>query len=122
MTENMKGIILRHRHMLLSEDVRTRYQLVEHEIISAATLPELDDAYTRKIHNFGTITDLYQWSSCINYIQNIKTPMVFINARDDPIVHEELLEPIKEFAGTKLLIAIVGIYMSWYTILTIHNN
>lgn len=98
MTENMKGIILRHRHMLLSDEVKQRHRLVEHEIISAATLPELDDAYTRKMTNFKSISALYKWSSCINYLDNIEIPMLFINAKDDPIVHEELLEPIKEFA------------------------
>lgn len=47
MTESVKSIILRHRHVLLSEDVKQRYKLNEREIIAAATLPELDDAYTR---------------------------------------------------------------------------
>lgn len=35
--------------MLLSEDVKQRYNLNERDIISAATLPELDEAYTRKV-------------------------------------------------------------------------
>lgn len=47
MTESMKSIILRHRHVLLHEDVKRHYNLNEREIIAAATLPELDDAYTR---------------------------------------------------------------------------
>lgn len=99
MTENMKNIILRHRNILLTEEVKNRYKLNEHEIISAATLPELDDAYTRKVHNFNTITELYAWSSSINYLANLHTPMVFINAKDDPIIPEPLLEPIKRFVG-----------------------
>lgn len=99
MTENMKSIILRHRKILLSEDIKVRHKLNEHEIISAATLPELDDAYTRKILNFQSISELYRWSSSINYLNNIKTSMIFINAKDDPIVPESLLKPIKKFAG-----------------------
>lgn len=94
----MKSIILRHRHVLLTEEMKHRHKLNEHEIISAATLPELDDAYTRRVHNFNTITELYSWSSSVNYLNNIETPMVFINAKDDPIVPEPLLEPIKSFA------------------------
>ncbi|GLH13285.1 Abhydrolase domain-containing protein 2 [Gryllus bimaculatus] len=47
MTESMKTIILRHRHALLSEEAKERFKLNEHEIIAAATLPELDEAYTR---------------------------------------------------------------------------
>lgn len=99
MTENVKNIILRHRSSLLSEEARNRYKFNEHEIIAAATLPELDDAYTKKLHNFNTITDLYRWSSSINYLSNISVPMIFINARDDPIVPETLLEPVKRLAS-----------------------
>lgn len=61
MTENLKNIILRHSKVLLSEEVKQRYQLVENEIISAATLPELDEAYTRRVHGFGCITELYKY-------------------------------------------------------------
>lgn len=95
----MKNIILRHRKVLLSEDVKNRHNLSEHEIVSAATLPELDEAYTRKINGFKSITDLYNWCSSINYIDNIKLPMVFINAKDDPLVPEPLLEPIHKIAS-----------------------
>nr|CAD7257836.1 unnamed protein product [Timema shepardi] len=99
MTESMKTIILKHRHVLLSEEVKRRFNLNEREIIAAATLPELDDAYTRKVHNFNSVGELYKWSSCINYLQDINIPMIFINARDDPIVPEPLLEPMRAFAA-----------------------
>lgn len=52
----------------------------------------------RKVHNFKSVTELYQWSSCVNYLQDIAMPMIFINARDDPIVPEALLQPIRQFA------------------------
>lgn len=104
MTENMKSIILRHRKILLSDDIKNKYKLIEHEIISAATLPELDDAYTRKVHSFQTISELYSWSSSVNYLGNIQTPMIFINAKDDPIVPEPLLKPIQKFASKLLII------------------
>lgn len=47
MTEAMKSIILRHRNILMSENVKKKHNIIEKEVISAATLPELDDAYTR---------------------------------------------------------------------------
>lgn len=99
MTENMKGIIMRHRNVLLSEDICNRHSIKEHEIVSAATLPELDDCYTRKIHGFNTISDLYKWSSSINYLQDINYPVIFVNAKDDPIVPETLLDPIRDLAS-----------------------
>lgn len=101
MTENVKNIILKHRQILLSDDVKSRFGLNEREIIAAATLPELDEAYTRRVHNFPSTHDLYKWSSSLNYLDNIEKPMIFINAKDDPLVPEELLGPIKDFALSK---------------------
>nr|XP_033330169.1 abhydrolase domain-containing protein 2 isoform X2 [Megalopta genalis] len=98
MSESVKSIILKHKHVLLSEEVKQKYNLNERDIISAATLPELDEAYTRKVHNFRSVSEMYKWSSSIFYLDNITTPMVFINALDDPIVPDKLLEPMKEHA------------------------
>lgn len=52
-----------------------------------------------QVHNFRSVTEMYKWSSSIFYLENITTPMVFINALDDPIVPEMLLNPIKEHAS-----------------------
>lgn len=98
MSESVKSIILKHKHVLLSEEVKQKYNLNERDIISAATLPELDEAYTRKVHNFRSVSEMYKWSSSIFYLDNITTPMVFINALDDPIVPDKLLEPMKRHA------------------------
>ncbi|XP_011310910.1 abhydrolase domain-containing protein 2 [Fopius arisanus] len=101
MTESVKNIILRHRQALLSESVKQKHGLKEKEILSAATLPELDEAYTRRIHQFRSVKEMYRWSSSINYLNEINSPMVFINALDDPIVPEALLNPIREYAAKK---------------------
>lgn len=85
--------------MLLSEDVKKKHGINESDISYALTLPDLDEAYTRRIHNFQTTNDLYQWSSSLNYLAKIRKPMVFINSKDDPLVPEILLEPIKEHAS-----------------------
>ncbi|XP_031844382.1 abhydrolase domain-containing protein 2 isoform X1 [Nomia melanderi] len=98
MSESVKSIILKHKNILLSEEVKQKYNLNERDIISAATLPELDEAYTRKVHNFRSVSEMYKWSSSIFYLENITTPMVFINALDDPIVPDKLLDPMKEHA------------------------
>ncbi|XP_063701745.1 abhydrolase domain-containing protein 2 [Culicoides brevitarsis] len=98
LTENVKSIILKHRHILLCDEMKTRCDLNERDIVAAATLPELDEAYTRRVHNFPSVTDMYKWSSSINYLPNITKPMIFINSKDDPLVPEVLLEPIREYA------------------------
>lgn len=101
LTENVKSIIMKHRHVLLSDDIKQRYQLNERDIAAAATLPELDEAYTRRVHNFTNVKEMYSWSSSLNYLANIKRPMVFVNAKDDPLVPDTLLHPIKEFTTTQ---------------------
>lgn len=35
--------------------------------------------------------ELYRNDSSANYLGNINVPMVFINARDDPLVHPDML-------------------------------
>lgn len=99
MTENMKSIIMRHRQILLADEVKSRYALNERHIFEAATLPELDEAYTRRIHHFESVNHLYKWSSSIHYLDTVDRAMVFINAKDDPLVPGELLEPIRKFAS-----------------------
>lgn len=99
LTENVKSIILKHRHVLLCDDTKKKCNLNERDIISAATLPELDEAYTRRVHNFTTVSELYTWSSSIHYMPNITKPIILVNAKDDPLVPENLLQPIREFAS-----------------------
>lgn len=99
MTENVKQIIRKHRHVLLSEDVKKKHGINETDISYALTLPDLDEAYTRRVLNFPSVGDLYQWSSSLNYLPNIQKPMVFINSKDDPLIPEDLLEPIKQHAS-----------------------
>ena len=45
--ERNEKIKMAHHQLVLSEEVKSRYQLCERSILSAATLPEFDDAYTR---------------------------------------------------------------------------
>ena len=42
---------------------------------------------------------MYKKSSCVTYWHNIKVPMVFVNALDDPIVPPALLRIVRNAAG-----------------------
>ncbi|CAH1116549.1 unnamed protein product [Phaedon cochleariae] len=101
MTENMKNTILRHRKILLTDDIKRKYNLNEREIISAATLPELDEAYGRKVQEFDSLTDYYRWCSSKYYHNDINLPIIFINTKDDPIIAEPLLDTVKQLAMEK---------------------
>lgn len=47
LTEAVRNIILKHRYILLNESTKQQLLLNERDVIAAATLPELDDAFTR---------------------------------------------------------------------------
>ena len=40
--------------------------------------------------------ELYRRSSCVHYFDGVTVPMVFINAKDDPVVPPVLTNIIKE--------------------------
>lgn len=46
LTENVKSIIMKHRHVLLSDEIKRRFKLNERDIAAAATLPG-----TKSYHN-----------------------------------------------------------------------
>lgn len=116
MTENVKQIIRKHRHVLLSDDVKKKYGINESDISYALTLPALDEVYTRKILNFPSVNDLYQWSSSLNYLPFINKPMVFINSKDDPLIPEVLLEPIKLHASKLFELCIYPLFFTFVCI------
>lgn len=57
MTENMKRVLMAHQQSVLNEEVKSRYQLCERAIFSAATIPEFDEAYTRYANKFENHSD-----------------------------------------------------------------
>lgn len=96
MTENMRAIIRRWQKQLFTDQIKHDYDINDRQVWSAATLVELDEAYTRKLLGFESVSEMYRKMSCINYWDGIDKPMVFINAVNDPIVPPQLLEKVKE--------------------------
>jgi len=47
LTEAVRNIILKHRYILLTKQTKEKLLLQEKDVIAAATLPELDDVFTR---------------------------------------------------------------------------
>ncbi len=119
MTENMRMILRRwQRQLFPSEEFKRDRGIVERDIWSAGTLLELDDCYTRKIHDFDTVEELYHWSSCINYLDSVTVPLVCINALDDPIIPPVVLEETIKAAASKhffLLYENTEYYTEYYT-------
>ena len=65
------------------------------EIKSIKTLTDFDEVYTSKAHGFIDALDYYKKSSCLQFLPNIKTPTLIINALNDSFLSPECY-PIKE--------------------------
>ena len=65
------------------------------EIKSIKTLTDFDEVYTSKAHGFIDALDYYKKSSCLQFLSNIKTPTLIINALNDSFLSPECY-PIKE--------------------------
>jgi len=97
MTENMRGILRRWQKQLFPDELKKTKDINEKAIWAAATLQDLDNAYTKKLYGYKTIKEMYRNWSCDNYWENITVPIVFINATDDPIVPPKLVEKARAF-------------------------
>jgi len=86
---NYKKVILSHKESLIKMGADN----INWDRISFSTsMHELDELFTKKIHGIADLQEYYWWSSSKNYIHNIRIPALAVNALDDPLVPEELLE------------------------------
>ncbi len=65
------------------------------DIKSIKTLRDFDDIYTSKAHGFKDALDYYEQSSSLQFLHNIKTPTLVINALNDSFLSPECF-PVKE--------------------------
>ena len=80
---------LKEKQQLFPEQVSTE------EINNIKTLLEFDNVYTSKAHGFEDALDYYKKCSCLQFLPNIKTPTLIINALNDSFLSPECF-PIKE--------------------------
>jgi len=101
MTYNMQYLMRRWQKTLFPEDLKREKGIVERDIWSAATLYELDDAYSRKMADIDNVEEFYRVTSSCNYFDGVSVPMAFVNAADDPIIPPNLLSVIKDAVKKK---------------------
>ncbi len=65
-------------------------ELLRTEVLdSIKTLTDFDNIYTSKAHGFEDALDYYKKSSCLQFLANIKTPALIINALNDSFLSPE---------------------------------
>ena len=59
------------------------------DIKNVITLKDFDDVYTSKAHGFKDALDYYKKCSCLQFLPNIKTPALILNAKNDSFLGPE---------------------------------
>tara|TARA_R110002050_G_scaffold299733_2_gene466195 strand:- start:36982 stop:37944 length:963 start_codon:yes stop_codon:yes gene_type:complete len=62
---------------------------------SIKTLYDFDNVYTSKAHGFKNASDYYEKCSCLQFLPNIKTPSLIVNALNDSFLSHECY-PVKQ--------------------------
>ena len=70
-------------------------KLKDIDLKSINTLNDFDNVYTSKAHGFRDAQDYYKQSSSLQFLPNIKTPTLIINALNDSFLSSECY-PVKE--------------------------
>jgi len=109
MLRKLKKVLERHQklfHALVD---------VQYILTKTTTVEEFDQHFTCKIHGYETANEYYKEQSCIDNLRNITVPYFLINAKDDPLVIEEML-PLNAPSENKNLIMVTtkhGGHLSW---------
>lgn len=62
------------------------------------TLVEFDDVYTAPLHGFETASDYYERCSALRFLDKVRTPVLIVNARNDPFLSAECFPRLEEHA------------------------
>lgn len=80
---------------LKTKQIRFPELLSQQKLESIKTLSDFDNVYTSKAHGFEDALDYYTRCSSLQFLHNIKTPTLIINALNDSFLSPECF-PVKE--------------------------
>lgn len=75
----------------LHHDMHSLIDLTQDDIQKLNSFWEFDDAYTAPIHGFKNAIDYYKKSSSKQFLKNIQTNTLIINALDDPFMSHDII-------------------------------
>lgn len=64
-------------------------KITDGDIKNVITLKDFDDIYTSRAHGFKDAIDYYEQCSCLQFLPNIKTPTLLLNAQNDSFLGSE---------------------------------
>jgi predicted alpha/beta-fold hydrolase len=81
--------------------------------LSAQTIWDLDERFTRHLYGIGDVEDYYDRQSSKYLVSHVRTPLLCLNAHDDPFEGEIPLEDIKTNAHILLATTKKGGHVAW---------
>ena len=71
---------------------------------SCKTLGDFDDLFTAPLHGFTDRIDYYRRSSCKPYLKSVRTPLLMLNAVNDPFLPPEVLPTAADVSDSVTLL------------------
>nr|KYP68119.1 hypothetical protein KK1_021737 [Cajanus cajan] len=101
------------KHALLFEDIGGEFNIPQ--AANAKSVREFDDGLTRVSFGFMSVDDYYSNSSSSDSIKHVKTPLLCIQAANDPIAPNRGIprEDIKENPNCLLIVTPKGGHLGW---------
>lgn len=101
------------KHALLFEDIGGEYNIPL--VANAKSVRDFDDGLTRVSFGFKSVDDYYSNSSSSDSIKHVQTPLLCIQAANDPIAPSRGIprEDIKENPNCLLVVTSKGGHLGW---------
>jgi predicted alpha/beta-fold hydrolase len=94
----------KHLLKLLKESLIKKYEQYDYKkligldrkrVDKISSIKEFDELYTSKVNDFGSAENYYKVNSSKQFLKNIKTKTLIIQALDDPFMNKDIL-PLKD--------------------------
>ncbi|KAM3131088.1 hypothetical protein pb186bvf_016786 [Paramecium bursaria] len=114
-TKNFKWLLSQHQHSL--KELEPTKGISIEKGLKAKNTWEFDEYITRRLFDFKSPTELYEYIGCENVIHNVQVPTLCIHSKDDPIVPEKIIPQDKLLSNKyiTLLTTNRGSHVEWLT-------
>ncbi|KAJ3281884.1 hypothetical protein HDU79_010430 [Rhizoclosmatium sp. JEL0117] len=118
MTQSLIGIYKRHRNMFEKNPQHPQFSdpLSPNQILNAKYLPDFDEAATRRVFGYRTVSEYYRMGSSAQYIPDLAIPTLMLSDLDDPIALSSSI-PLADALGNPYVILATtrnGGHLGWF--------
>jgi len=83
---------------------KKKFNLIDiNEALKGNNFINFDEFFTRRMLGYSSVNEYYQKISCVNDLKNIAVPLLFLQSKDDPICHHEVIPFIEAEKNRNLI-------------------